>query len=124
MTKVQVMIRTRRAQADAAEAALLDAFQQQITSVTGVVPATNPSSTGWIPPKALTTLRYLQTTLVGLERAIDGVDAAPSPDARTGVAKIEALIPLVIAAADKLRTEGVSALNVKLKQAGKPTLAP
>src|SRR5262249_45584186 len=118
----QQAIGARRAKADAAETALLDGFQQQIAAVTGVVPATNPSSTGWMPPKALTTLRYLQTTLVGLERAIDGADAAPTPDARTGLAKIQALIPPVVAAAEKINGEGLAALNTKLKQAGKPAL--
>ncbi len=123
MGKLQTTISARRAKADAAEAALLDGFQRQLSAVTGVVPATNPSSNFWKAPKALTTLRYLDATLGTLDQAVDGADAAPSPDARTGFTKVQALIPSVVAATDKLRGEELTTLNTKLKQAGKSAVA-
>jgi photosystem II stability/assembly factor-like uncharacterized protein len=134
-SKLQEAISARRAAAGSgsgssasasvasAESALLDAFQGRLTAVTGVVPATNPANSWWRPAKALTTLRYLNATLDALAHAVDGADAAPSPDARTGFAKVEALIPAVLAAADKVRGEELTALNAKLKRAGKTALA-
>ena len=38
----------------------------------------------WMLPRSTTSLRYLDTALQKLEAAVDGADAAPTPDAREG----------------------------------------
>ena len=53
---------------------------------------------------------------------MQGADAAPSPDARAGLAKIEAMIPAVLAAWDRLRQQELDGLNTRLTQAGQAPL--
>ena len=38
----------------------------------------------WMLPRSTTSLRFLDTALQKLEAAVDGADAAPTPDAREG----------------------------------------
>ena len=90
--------------------------------MTGVEPTVNPSNSFWRPAKALTTLRYLNDTLSELAAAVDGADAAPSPDARAGFSKIEGLVPPVLAAAGRIRASSLDALNTQLTAAGRPRL--
>ena len=66
----------------------------------------------------MTTLRYLAETLRTLEQAVDGADAAPSQDARDGLAKVEPLIPPVLASWEAVRGGELRALNGKLTAAG------
>jgi hypothetical protein len=42
----------------------------------------------WLAPRSTTSLRNLDSALQKLEDAIDGADAAPSPDAHAGWAKL------------------------------------
>jgi photosystem II stability/assembly factor-like uncharacterized protein len=100
---LQTSISRRRAAADQAGAALIDRFQERLTAVIGRRPTTNPSSSSWQAPPALTSLHYLSATLEALEQAVDGADAAPSPDVRTGIEKTEALIPPVLEAWERIR---------------------
>jgi hypothetical protein len=118
LAALQRALPARLATAAPAEAPLLKAFAAKLAAVSGTTPATNPSNAWWRPGRALTSLRYLNETLNTLEEAVDGADAAPSPDARDGYAKIEALVPPVLAAAASLRGPELSDLNANLKQAG------
>jgi photosystem II stability/assembly factor-like uncharacterized protein len=47
-----------------------------------------PEEQWWLTPRSTTSLRYLDSVLQRLATAIDGADAAPTPDAREGWAKI------------------------------------
>jgi hypothetical protein len=47
-----------------------------------------PEEQWWLTPRSTTSLRYLDAVLQRLATAIDGADAAPTPDAREGWAKI------------------------------------
>ena len=71
-----------------------------------------------MPPRP-GSLRFLSASLNALDLAVQGADAAPSPDARTGLAKIEAMIPAVLAAWDRLRQQELDGLNTRLTQAGR-----
>jgi hypothetical protein len=42
----------------------------------------------WMLPRSTTSLRFLEAALQKLEAAVDGADAAPTPDAREGWAKL------------------------------------
>jgi photosystem II stability/assembly factor-like uncharacterized protein len=119
VTQLQKAVSARRLKSDPTETRALDAFQQRLTTVSGVIPVANPSNGWWRPAKALTTLRYLTETLASLDQAVDGADAAPSQDARAGFAKVEALIPTIIASWESLRTKDLPALNMALQAAGR-----
>ena len=84
--------------------------------MTGLPIAPDATDGWWRPAKALTTLRYLSETLRTLSQAIDGADAAPSPDARNGLARIEALIPAVLAEWDRVHGAELTAVNGQLRQ--------
>ena len=121
--RLQAAVSARRPRADQTARALLDAFQERLTAVTGSVPTTNPSNGWWLPPKTVTTLRYLGGALDALDQAVQGADAAPSPDAKAGLAKIEALIPAALDAWERLKQEDLPALNAHLAKAGQPPVA-
>jgi photosystem II stability/assembly factor-like uncharacterized protein len=114
--QLQKAVTTRRASSDANVRAVLDAFQERLTAVSGDVPATNPSSTSWMPPRQAS-LGFLSASLDALDLAVEGADAAPSPDAITGLAKIEAMIPAALAAWDGVKQQELDTLNRRLAQA-------
>jgi hypothetical protein len=116
---LQSRVTARAAAASGAEGAALTSFEARLAAVTGIQPAVNASDGFWRPAKALTTLRYLAETLRTLEQAVDGADAAPSPDAHEGIAKVEALVPPVLASWDAVGRE-LTALNTKLAALGAP----
>jgi len=103
-------------------ARLLDELQEELTTVTGVVPSTNPGNSWWLVPSSLTSLRALGSDLSGLESAVDGADAAPSPDARAGFAALRTRIDEGLAAWKRLDEERLPALNRRLKRLGAPQL--
>jgi hypothetical protein len=74
-----------------------------------------------MPPRPAS-LRFLSASLDALDLAVLGADAAPSPDARTGLAKIEAMIPAALESWDRLRQQDLDGLNTRLTQAGQPPL--
>jgi hypothetical protein len=121
-TALQTAVTRRRLASTGKERAVLEAFERRIAMVTGV-PITPNAADGWSrPAKALTTLRYLSETLRTLSQAIDGADGAPSPDARDGLAKVEALIPPVLAEWDRVQRAELAALDEQLRQSGAPPI--
>jgi hypothetical protein len=52
----------------------------------------NPGNAGTMPPKSTHTLAFLAQALGKLAYAVDGADAAPSPDTHRGY---EVLLPIV-----------------------------
>ena len=73
--------------------------------------------------KTLTNLRAVGEALDKLATAVDGADAAPSPDAVTGFDKIQPALAATLAAWEALKTRDLPALNARLKQAGQPAIA-
>jgi hypothetical protein len=120
--RLQTALIARRALAPRM-ASHLDAFQEALTAITGLR-QTGPQPESWRPPRALTTLRYLTMTLMALQQAVDGADAAPTPDARAGFTAIKALIAPVLARWDELRTRDLAALNATLSRLGEAPLTP
>jgi photosystem II stability/assembly factor-like uncharacterized protein len=115
-TALQTSVTRRRLASTGNERAALEAFERRISAVTGLPIAPDATDGWWRPAKALTTLRYLSETLRTLSLAIDGADAAPSPDARNGLARIEALIPAVLAEWDRVHGAELTAVNGQLRQ--------
>jgi photosystem II stability/assembly factor-like uncharacterized protein len=57
--------------------------------ISGVDPAT--ADAWWLFPKSTATLRFAADKLAALQNAVDGADAAPTPDARESFAKLKAM---------------------------------
>jgi hypothetical protein len=103
-------------------AQVLDAFQEELTEVTGVVPATNPGNSWWLPARSLISLRALGSALSNLEEAVDGADAAPSPDARAGFAALRPKIEEGLAAWQRLEESRLPVIVRHLRRIGAPPL--
>ena len=71
-----------------------------------------------VPPLRTDSLKALGTDLRHLEAAVDGADAAPSPDALTSYAKLSRSLSATIAQWKRLQSTDVSRLNARLKSAG------
>jgi hypothetical protein len=63
--------------------------RQRAIEISGVDPAT--ANAWWLFAKSTTTLRFAADKLAAIAQAVDGADAAPSPDAREGFAKAKAM---------------------------------
>jgi hypothetical protein len=97
----------------------IDAVARRLRDVSGLHAAANPHNAWAFPPGSTHTVMFVSSELDDLALAVDGADAAPSPDAQRGV---EALLPMIEAtlkAWDELKAHELAALNAKLKAAGK-----
>jgi photosystem II stability/assembly factor-like uncharacterized protein len=66
-----------------------EAVKTRMRDIAGVAVAFGSMSASNVPPPT-TTLRFILGALENLLDAVDGADAAPSPDARAGLAKLKA----------------------------------
>ncbi len=119
---LQKGLTARRALASGRAAARLEDFQSKLTAVTGSVPTEHPSSSWWLPPRSLESLRALASRLGDLQDAVDGADAAPSPDARVGLAAAERSVEAGLAAWRRLQEGPLADLEKVLEHAGLPPL--
>jgi len=120
--RLQEAVRARRAGASPPAAELLDAFHEKLREVTGSQPTEGGDAAWWIPPRSPDSLRGLASRLGGLQEAVDGADAAPSPDARAGWAEAERSVEACLAAWERLHAVGLPALNRALADLGQPPL--
>ncbi|MGZ6970571.1 MAG: WD40/YVTN/BNR-like repeat-containing protein, partial [Thermoanaerobaculia bacterium] len=98
--------------------ASLDAQALALSEVAEPSPRAFPA-----PPQSLSSLRFLEGALETLATAVDGADADPTPDARTGFAQLESTLTRTLAAWEALKTGNLAALNAGLNQAGQPPIA-
>jgi hypothetical protein len=73
---------------------------------------------GGAPPRDLRSLAMLSQDLFHLEQAVDGADAAPSPDTRTGFAIVSRELASTLAQWRRIEQVDLPRLNVRLKEAG------
>jgi len=116
--KVLEDLAERRKGADAALARDIDALSTRVQAVLGGKPAANPHNSWSYPPQRVQTLRYVGEALDTLNHAVDGADAAPSPDAQAGFAKVQSLTDTTVASWQTLQSRDVAAFNDRLKKAG------
>ena len=83
----------------------------------GARAAPNPFNAWSFPPQDTHTLAFVAQALGELMGAVDGADAAPSPDARTGYAKLASLTDATLAAWDAFKRDDLAALNASLRAA-------
>jgi hypothetical protein len=115
-----------KARKDASGALLksIDALDAKVVAAANIVESPNPYNAWSMPPENTRNFGYLDTALGSLERAVDGgADAAPSPDARAGYAKLTGILDATLKHWGALKTSELPALNAKLKAAGKPAIA-
>jgi photosystem II stability/assembly factor-like uncharacterized protein len=107
----------RRKGADGDAAAALDQFGVRLAAVSGAQPAPNPFNAWSFPPQQVQTLAFLGSALGNLMAAVDGADAAPSPDAQTGYTKLAALTDATLHAWDDFKRSDLATLNAALHAA-------
>ena len=78
---------------------------------------------GGAPPRNLASLVMLSQDLLHLQRAVDGADAAPSPDARTGYAIVSRRLAATLAAWRSIEQVDLPRLNARLKAVGEAPVA-
>jgi len=93
----------------------LAAAKKRAIEISGslIVPG-NPANGWWLTPKSTTSLRFLSNSLGALAAAVDGADAAPSPDARAAYAKLALLCDEALASWQSFRQKELAALDRKL----------
>jgi len=87
--------------------------------VSGEAPSSNTANAATFPPKHLQSLRGMLGAWGSLQRAVDGADAAPSPDARQGYARLRPLAESTLAAWRRFMTVDLAALNDWLRTTGR-----
>jgi hypothetical protein len=112
--KIQKEVTARRVDARGPVLAMLDAFQARLSELSGSEPSTNPANAFAFPPKHIESLRWLSGALGNLREAVDGADAAPTPDARDGLAKLSPMVDSTLVAWERFASADLQTLNAKL----------
>ena len=116
--KIQKELTARRPGAKGPLLSVLDAFQARLSALSGSEPTTNPANSFAFPPKHIESLRWLSGALGNLREAVDGADAAPTPAARDGLAKLSPMVDSTLAGWGRFTTADLPAINAKLSAAG------
>jgi photosystem II stability/assembly factor-like uncharacterized protein len=121
-TKLLDALDARRAGAGAARAQV-EGLMGRIAAISGARPHPNrtPELAG-TPPRRTDSLQMLSGDLSRLERAVDGADAAPSPDALTSYAELSRRLAAALAQWQRLESVEVPRLNARLKAAGEKAI--
>ncbi len=75
----------------------------EVAALAGLAATANPANVWAVPIPDIHGFRYLDGALGQLQRAVDGADAAPSPDARTGFRRLGTLAADVLARWEALK---------------------
>ncbi|HEX4959311.1 MAG TPA: hypothetical protein VF173_00635 [Thermoanaerobaculia bacterium] len=104
----------RRKGANPKIAPAIDKLAASVLELSG----TAPPGQRWVQPKSLTSLRAVGSALDRLATAVDGADAAPSPDAVSGFDQARKSLASALAGWDALKGKDLPALNAILAKAG------
>jgi photosystem II stability/assembly factor-like uncharacterized protein len=121
-TRLDKALALQRTKTEARTGKSIDSLRAHIAEITGMPEAANPGNVWYLPPKSLQSFRYLGTTLDKLNLAVGNVDAAPTADAQTGFAKLNASLAQTLAQWQQLKSTELVALNQQLKSANQPAL--
>ena len=97
-----------RPHAPAGERPRIDALIVKIDARLGEIPPPNPFDDYGYPPSSVASLQFADTALAHLFVAVDGADAAPSPDALAGWRRIEPIAANAVRAAHELLRDAVA----------------
>jgi len=102
----------------------IDALDAKVVAAADITEAPNPYNAWTFPPNNVQNFRYLGGAFRSLMQAVDGgADAAPSPDAQAGYTKLSGMLDASLQKWGALKTAALSALNAKLKAAGKKPIS-
>ena len=104
--------------ANGAPARDIDALAQRARVIAGSTASANPNNARAFPPRGVRSLHFAAAWLDKLDQAIDGDDAAPSPDARRGVEKLAPIVDASLQDWEAFKAKELAALNDGLKAAG------
>ena len=96
----------------------IDALVAHTHALAGTRTAPNSKNAWAYSPLRTRTLRFVAESLEALQKAVDDADAAPSPDAQQGFARLKPLAADTLRDWQALQAGEVAALNAKLKAAG------
>jgi len=124
--KLAKALAERRKAAGAELGRAIQTFQARLAAVWGASPEPREGAPWWVPAKPPAGLTAVLGELGKLANAVDGADAAPSPDAVAGFDELQPVFAAALGAWDELKSRDLAALNARLKREGKPviTLAP
>jgi photosystem II stability/assembly factor-like uncharacterized protein len=105
MAALQTTLGKRREAAKGSERKALDELRARVAALSGIPESVNPGDAWQVQPRITTSLHYLKSALEKLALAVDGADAAPTPDAREGFDKTEAALRATLAGWEKLKAE-------------------
>lgn len=100
----------------------LKAFDASVVAAAGIVDAGNPHNAWSMPANTTTSFRFLGDALGKLANAADGADAAPSPDARAGIAVLLPKLDRALGDWSLLQADQLAALNQQLRANGRKSL--
>jgi photosystem II stability/assembly factor-like uncharacterized protein len=113
--------------ADAATSAALardvTAFDANVVAAAGIVDAGNPHNAWALPANSTTSFRFLADALAKLATAADGADAEPSPDARKGLAMLQAKVDRALVDWSAMKKQAPPAINARLREGGRKPLS-
>jgi photosystem II stability/assembly factor-like uncharacterized protein len=101
-----------------ATAAALSSADQRLLAITDVLPEKDSPDSLGSAPKTIRSLRYLEAAFRDLARAVDGADAAPTPDAVRGYAKHRALLNEALRQWGRFLSIDMPRLNAQLQSDG------
>jgi hypothetical protein len=104
----------RRSKATGDARSRLDRLRDKVQQIAEV----NVSGDWWLLASDIHALRFLTTALDDLANAVDGADAAPSPDTNRSLERLRPLAESAIDAWERLKTTDLPAVNTALKAAG------
>ena len=102
----------------------IEALDAKVVAAAHITEAPNPYNAWTFPPDDVQNFGYLVGAFRSLMQAVDGgADAAPSPDARAGYTKLSGMLDASLQKWSALKMTELSALNAKLKAAGKKPIS-
>jgi photosystem II stability/assembly factor-like uncharacterized protein len=99
------------------------ALMAKVSDLSEVVLHPDPRELVSPPPHRVDSLRALSSDLEALQRAVDGADADPGPDALASYAKLSKMLAATLHAWQQLKHSDLATLNAKLTAAGDKAIA-
>ncbi|MDE3114315.1 MAG: hypothetical protein KGL26_01830 [Pseudomonadota bacterium] len=121
LSKATGLIKALEAREHDAKAPLraqLSVSLDRVTDLSGVPLHSDPRNSMGAPPRSVTSLKALAKGFNALQKAVDGADAEPSPDARASYAMLARMTAATLADWKNWIEKDLPALNAALKSAG------
>ncbi len=103
-------------------AADLRSLRDRLLVLAGKPPAGSPANAWWLGARERESVAFADSQLANLAEAVDGADAAPSPDARQGLAAARPLVDAVERAWKAVALQELPRMERRLRAAGAPAI--